>query len=158
MLVGSGVILTVPALRARFGIAPESPSAYSPGQLIDLPTHFYREARYTVIIFARASCPACERAKPFLTRLVNAAHVDKDADVRLIMSSTGARELAEFAAAIGIRVSAATEKPANIRLHSVPTVVVVDQDGTVVLAHEGVPDPEQEAGFMRALISVAASR
>ena len=46
------------------------PAAYAVGDVIDTPAAWHAASSHTLVLFARASCGACEKAAPFLKGLV----------------------------------------------------------------------------------------
>lgn len=94
------------------------------------------------MIFARASCTACERAQPFLKALV-ASLGDKAAAV--MAHPPGAPdEDAQFARSLGITDDHIVVVGPNLRVKSTPTLVLVDQRGTILHAWEGVGKDEYQ--------------
>ena len=68
------VTLTVawPRVASAIGIrwaAPKS-AAYRVNDRIDVPPDWYQSSGYTLVLFARSSCSACQAAHPFLQKLV----------------------------------------------------------------------------------------
>jgi hypothetical protein len=155
IIAGSVAILMVPSLRARLGFRPEGPSVYVAGELIDVPSSAYSAAPHTILIFARGNCPACQKAKPFLAALVADAGKNQSVEVRLFMSGTEELEIGLYAAEIGVPASAAHVTPAQSRLRSVPTIVLVDRTGLIAFAREGIPETTSgQEEILRAMRSI----
>ncbi len=95
------------------------------------------------IVFARASCGACEKAQPYLqaarrVRLRAARPSSSPA------APTRARQDAEFARAMGISDTGFKLVPAGLRVRATPTLVLVDRQGRILAAWEGVGPPEKQ--------------
>ena len=131
------VLLFVQARRA--GDASAVAPAYAVGDSVDLPRSMYDASPYTLVVFARSSCAGCQNAKPFLSRLT--AQVGAAPDVRALLVTGGRDQPAEvsFASEIGLSAGAVAASPPGIRLHSVPTLLLVDREGTIRYAIEGIP-------------------
>ena len=64
------VALTMPSVRQSLGITPPAPApSYAVGDTIDVPSEIFSSAPNTLLLFFRSDCGACERMKPFLSKL-----------------------------------------------------------------------------------------
>ena len=147
-----------PTLRAHLGLdALHSPSPYQRGQYVDVPDVLYKDARLTVIVFARSSCPGCQAAKPFLTRLAHVTKTSGDYRMVLLTPTPIVDQERQFAADIGIASDALVSAARlSLRVRAVPTIVVSDSRGRVVYALEGIPNEEQQSAVLR-LFSVSGT-
>ena len=60
-----------PRVATALGVKPAPPPpAYAAGERVDVPAAWYARRPKTLIVFARASCGACQKAQPFLKTLV----------------------------------------------------------------------------------------
>ena len=65
-LVGTAGVIAWPRVTHALGIkAKPAPMPYLPGGAIDTPADWHASAPYTLVVFARASCGACEKARPY---------------------------------------------------------------------------------------------
>jgi hypothetical protein len=160
LLVGGTLLaLALPGVRSWFFSTASGAPAYIEGALVDVPASLYEHSQRTLIIFARSSCGSCQRAKPFLVRLVSEVQDDRGWAVRML--TTGQDELAdlEYAREIGLERSAVTRAPPGLRLSSVPTVVLVDGTGVILFSQEGRPEsPLGEEDVTRAVIAAGRLR
>jgi peroxiredoxin len=139
-----------PRVAAAFGTKPAPrPPAYAMGETVDVPAAWYSSADTTLILFARASCGACETAKPFLTKLVG------------VMNSRGAAYMAhpqgtdvedtQFATSLGVKTDRVVVVPAGVKVHATPTVLLVNRQGKIVGAWEGVGKEDKQAAILAAI-------
>src|SRR5262245_46465866 len=72
LLLGATVVAVAwPRITHTLGVKPAVRElAYTTGQTIDVPSDWYQSSPYTVVLFARASCGACQNAQPFFKQLV----------------------------------------------------------------------------------------
>jgi peroxiredoxin len=119
---------------------------------IEIPAAWRSQADYTLIVFGRESCPACAASAKFNKELAAAAEAR---GVRVVAASTGsAEDPKSFAASIGVAPDHALRaSPAPKRLHSVPAIVIVNRDGTILRKTDGVQSIAQQ----RALLDFVAA-
>jgi thiol-disulfide isomerase/thioredoxin len=123
--------------------SPASAPAYVAGTRIDTPAAWHEASPYTLVLFAQASCGACQRAQPFLRQLV-ARFADR---APVVYVTPGANRDDEFAFGQSLGLPDATIRwaPVDIRARVTPTLVLVDRTGTILHAWEGVPPADQPA-------------
>ena len=111
-------------------------AAYLPGQQVDLPASVYNGARRTLVIIGRAGCSACQRAAPEYARLARYLKTSGH-DVRtvLVTAVTDLDRERGFAEQLGVSAHHLADLSA-LRVRVVPTVLVLDSHGTVLLAQE----------------------
>jgi hypothetical protein len=138
MVVATAGYIVWPQIASKMGIhaatAPD-PAPYVTGQTVDVPAAWYADTPHTLIVFARASCAACEKAQPFLKEIVG------------LMSGHGAVVMAhpagapeadqKFASGLGITGDHVMVATPGLRVRATPTVVLVDRQGRIVDAWEG---------------------
>ncbi len=125
------------------------PPAYLAGQTIDTPAEWYSASDCTLVVFARASCGACQQAEPFLKQLV--AEVGDNTTVVLGTTGKEPQEEAGFGRAIGLDDASVKVVPDGVRVRATPTLVLVDRQGQVLAAWEGV-GPERKQLEIRAKV------
>lgn len=131
--------------------APPSPPAYEVGSVIDTPGDWHAGAPVTLVLFAQASCGACQRARPFLAQLVS--EFGERTPVVMVSPGPDQGQEAAFAGTLGISPSAVRPAPAGIRARVTPTLVLVNREGTVLHVWEGVP-PARHAAILEAVRTV----
>ena len=141
-----------PRVANALGLEPPRPApAYAAGATIDTPAAWHGRTPVTLVIFARASCGACQKAEPFLTSLV--ADLRGRADVVVVGGPQSMTEDAAFAGAIGVDPASVHPAPAGIRVRATPTLVLVDRAGTVLHAWEGIGPVEKQAVISQAIVT-----
>jgi hypothetical protein len=141
-VAATGVAIAVPQLRERLK-TPEAP-AYVVGQHVDLPASVYGGSPYTLLILARSNCGACQRAAPLFAALIADLKSRSDIGVRLVTRRVRSDEL-RYAAAIGLdEANVVLTDLTSLRVERVPTLLLVDRGGRVLLAHEGAPASSTE--------------
>lgn len=152
LLLGVTVVaVSWPRLTTSLGVKPAAREmAYRTGQAIDVPADWYRQSPYTVVLFARASCGACQQAQPFLAQLV--AGLKGRASVVLAGSSDVERDDdVTYGTALGLKASAILIAPDGLKVRATPTLVLVNQRGEILGAWEGVGPPEQQTTIAKAI-------
>jgi peroxiredoxin len=129
----------------------KSAPAYAAGQTVDVPTQWYTSAPYTLVIFARASCGACEKAQPFLAELVQ--HVEGRSDVVMAGPADTHAEDTQYARSLGVPDGRVQVVPANARVRATPTLVLVNREGMILEAWEGVGSSDHQAEIVKAVDS-----
>jgi thiol-disulfide isomerase/thioredoxin len=154
----TAVALAMPSVRSTFGLGPAAPKrSYLAGQVMDLPPEIVQQAPHTVAIFFRPDCGACERLKPFLTRL--AARSQNAVRVVAITSVANPADAQAFARQIGLDQShLITMDLKGLRLTRVPPVVVLDRAGTIQTAVEGLPSSQEEEDLIRIVTALSQGR
>lgn len=136
------------ALGADPAPAPVAP-IYAAGETIDTPAAWYSNSPHTLILFARKSCAACDKAQPFIKALVES--VQGRAAVVMGHPSGAEADDRAYAKAIGIPESATFVTPAGLKVRATPTLVLVDRQGRVLHAWEGVGKAEKQAQITAAI-------
>jgi thiol-disulfide isomerase/thioredoxin len=145
-----------PRVQHAFGLkAAPAPAAYRAGQTIDVPADWYQAAPYTVVVFARSSCSACQQAQPFLQQLV--ASVKGRGEVVLGTPGMEREEDLRYGLQLGLDASQARVVPPGLRVKATPTLVIVNRRGEILGAWEGVGPPEQQAKISQAITAAMAS-
>jgi peroxiredoxin len=149
MLVATAGTIAWPRLAATLGATPDVVLPYETGTLIDVPAAWYQGGPETLIVFARATCAACEKAQPFLKDLVG--RMSTRGRVVMAHPPGAPDEDRKFGQDLGIsrdRIHMTLEK---LRVRATPTLVLVNGDGRVVRAWEGVGDEAQQATILAAI-------
>jgi len=122
---------------------PPQPPAYLASELIDVPASWYNDAPKTLVLFARASCGACDKAKPFLASLVTGLR----GQVKAVMAHPAGAEADDlaFARSVGIPDNQVQKVTAHLRVKATPTIVLVNQQGTILAAWEGAGSEARQA-------------
>lgn len=123
--------------------APPPPPAYEVGSVIDTPGDWHVGTPFTLVLFAQASCGACQRARPFLAEVV----AEFSGRIPVVFVSPGADDGQEaaFAGTLGLEPSAVRRAPAGLRARVTPTLVLVNREGTILHVWEGLPPANQPA-------------
>ena len=153
VFLGTVATLFVPPVRG-WVTAPERKPAYVVGDKVDLPDSYYSKADRTLVIFARSSCAGCQRAKPLLKK---AAGAGKNTDRSRVLLTAGSDLAAEarYAGEVGLEPWEFQRAPDGLRVDSVPTLLIVDREGTILLSREGIVwSPEVEKAVLREVSAV----
>jgi peroxiredoxin len=168
LAIGTSIVLLVifaatlgtlawPRLMGALGAAPAAPEpAYLAGTTIDTPTEWYQGASHTLLLFARASCTACRAAQPFFKRLID--DIGATARVVLVTSAGEADEDARYARELGLQDHAIRTAVPGLNVRVTPTLVLVNRQGTIIQAWEGVGPADKQAEITTSLTSQLASR
>ena len=152
LLMGvTAVVVAWPRLTHTLGVRPTvaREPAYRTGQMIDVPAEWYRSSPYTVVLFARASCGACQQAQPFFKQLVTG--LKGRAAVVLAGSDAEQDDDATFARALGLKAPSIQIAPDGLKVRATPTLVLINQRGEILGAWEGVGPPEQQTVIAKAI-------
>ena len=150
--------MAMPSVRSSFGLgpAPAKPS-YVAGQVIDLSADVVGQAPHTLVILFRSDCGACERMKPYLTRLA-ARNGPATLRVVAVTGVANSPDSVAFAKAIGIDESRlVTMDLTTLRAQRVPTIILVDRAGRIEAALEGIPSAQDEETLLRRVTSLSQS-
>lgn len=103
---------------------------------VAIPPEWRSQSDYTLIIFGRESCSACQASAAFHKELAAAAEAH---GIRTIAALTDRSENpSQFAASIGIAPDHALRaNPAPEHLKTVPTVIIVNRTGEVLKQTQG---------------------
>ena len=144
VLLGTAAALARPGLGARLGWAKPGAASYAVGTYVDLEPAFY-QGKTTVVLFSRANCEACRRSKATLAAIVADVAKRSDVQVTFVTPTTSDQEETDFARDIGVPPSRHLAIDlSTLRLKHVPALVLVDERGTVILAHDGVGIAERQ--------------
>lgn len=155
--VGLALMLTAtlgyiawPRVADAIGVKPAAvPPVYVSGEQVDVPDAWYRDADTTLIVFARASCAACQNAQPFLTQLVGTMH---GRGAALMAHPPGAdKDDRQFAGRLGVADDHIVVVTAGLKVRSTPTLVLVNRQGRILGAWEGVGKETQQAAILKAV-------
>ena len=136
MVVATAGYIVWPQIAAKIGVrAAPAPAPYMAGQQVDVPAAWYADAPHTLILFARASCAACEKAQPFLKEFVGLMNGHGAAMMTHPEGPAGDDE--KFANGLGISDDHVMVTPPGLRVRFTPTIVLVDRQGRIVDAWEG---------------------
>jgi thioredoxin-related protein len=157
IFAGTLGVLAWPRLTGALGVAPApAEPAYHAGAVIDTPAEWYQAAPYTLLLFARASCSACQAAQPFFKRLVD--NIGATVRVVLVTSAGEADEDAQYARGLGLQAHSIRTAIPGLSVRVTPTLVLVDRQGTILNAWEGVGPVEKQTEIAETLTSRLASR
>jgi hypothetical protein len=151
VLVTAAALFSRPAmtwLRAKLGWAPAAAAtAYTVGEPSGVPVAWHIDTPYTLILFARSTCAACERSKPLHQRLITDNASRADLRVMLATPDPLAREL-DYGRALGLADARVIhiETP-TVKVKTVPTLLLVNRYGVVVATREGVLDDAEQLLF-----------
>ena len=149
-LAASALVVAWPRVTHALGIKPKPPAAaYSAGDRVDVPADWYRSSPRTLVLFARASCGACEKAQPFLKDL--ATRISGKSAFVVAGGVETKEEDATFARSLGATESSIKTTPPGVRVRATPTLVLVDDRGIVLDAWEGVGPAEKQGAIVKAI-------
>src|SRR5262245_23715517 len=151
LLLGATVVAVAwPRITHTLGVKPPAREiAYKTGQTIDVPSDWYQSSPYTVVLFARASCGACQNAQPFFKQLVSG--LKGRATVVLAGGELEREDDAQYGRALGLKDAAIRVAPAGLKVRATPTLVLINQRGEILGAWEGVGPPEQQTTIAKAI-------
>jgi len=153
ILLVTAMTVAWPRVTNALGMRPKPAQlAYRTGQTIDTPADWYQTSPYTLVVFARASCGACQQAQPFLKQLVS----DLGAKGSVVLGSTGKEPAEElgYGRTIGLDDTAVKVAPEGLRVRYTPTLVLVDQQGNVLASWEGVGPSTKQAQIVKTIQSI----
>ena len=152
ILLVTAMMVAWPRVTNALGMRRAAEPAYRAGQTIDTPADWYSSSSYTLVVFARASCGACQTAKPFLKQVV----ADLGSRSAIVLGTTGKEPKEElgYGQSIGLADSSVKIAPAGLRVRATPTLVLVNGQGQVLAAWEGVGPDKQQQQIKQALNSL----
>lgn len=118
-----------------------------PRDAIELPADWYAGSDYTLVIFGRPGCDACDASAGFHRDI---ATLGTSKGMRVIAAATS-REAApsDFAASMGLPADhGAMAVPAPAHLTVVPTIVIVDRRGKTLTRKEGALSIDDQRALM----------
>jgi len=150
MLAATLLYIGWPRVSSYFGATPTAaPAVYAAGDRVDVPAAWYAQAPHTLIVFARASCTACERAQPFLKSVV--ARMDGKGAAVMAHPAGAPADDQTFARSLGVADDHIFLTTPGLRVRATPTMVLVDRQGKVLGAWEGAGKPERQAAILKAV-------
>ena len=130
-----------PRFRQLLGFPSES-AAYWVGDQVDVPPETYEGTPYSLIVFARASCAACQAARPMLAGLIENVRDDADLRIVVLMPSDSPAEGLEYTRGLGLPESSFLPRALReFKVRAVPTALLVDHRGRILAVAEGLGDP-----------------
>ena len=131
------IALALPAFFERFRDQPTP--AYAVGDLIDLNPALYRSSHRTVFMFSRFSCSACQASQRVMADIVADVAKHPDARVVLVVADSSPDEERSFAGKLGLEPSQIHQTDLRtLRVRQVPTMVLADRAGRILMAREGL--------------------
>jgi len=153
MLTATVVYIGWPRVISALGIKPAAARpaapAYVAGQQIDVPSAWYAGAPQTLIVFARASCAACERAQPFLKTLVG--RMQGRGGAMMAHPAGAEQDDRNFARSLGVADDRVLITPAGLRVKATPTIVLVNAQGVIINAWEGAAKSDVQAEMLQTI-------
>jgi hypothetical protein len=145
------VAIAIPSVRNHLGLAAVAEPTYAVGQRVDLPAAAYASAPYTLILFARSSCSACQKSADVLRELFLRAN--RSGLALTIVDGTSSRvDDVGFVSDIGgSDAKLVSLDLTRLRLKRVPTLLLVDKTGRVIVTHEGLVQPKDELQFVQGM-------
>jgi thiol-disulfide isomerase/thioredoxin len=143
-VVATLLVVLWPRVTRAIGMEPKAPPpAYSAGTTIDTPADWYAHEKVTLVLFARNSCGACQKAAPYLKTL--AATVTSSGG-HVVFASTGNEPADDlrFAQTMGLEPVSVKVTPKGLRVRATPTLVLVNARGEILSAWEGVGDDKKQ--------------
>lgn len=159
VVTASALVVTVPALRHRWGQSPPPGPTYVVGDRIDLPETIHESSPLTLLLFTRAGCGACQAAKSAFARLVVGLRDRPSVRTLMIVREGSEPEEREYLRAIGLDENRLVGVDfRNLRLRRVPTMVLVDRRGEVRYSLEGAPTALNQEELVRIAASLDVVR
>jgi peroxiredoxin len=152
ILLVTAMMVAWPRVTNALGMRHAPEPAYRAGQTIDTPADWYSSSSYTLVVFARASCGACQTAQPFLKQLV----ADLGSRSAVVLGTTGKepKEEVGYGESLGLAGEAVKIVPAGVRVRATPTLVLVNAQGQVLAAWEGVGPESKQAQIRQTVASL----
>ena len=152
MLAATVVYIGWPRVTSALGMKPAPPppvpAAYAAGQQVDVPAAWYADAPHTLIVFARASCAACEKAQPFLKMLVS--RMDGKGGAVMAHPPGALAQDQTYGRSLGVAQERVLTTVPGLRVKATPTIILVDRHGTIVSAWEGAR-PDRQADILKTI-------
>lgn len=144
LVAGTSAAIAFPRFRQLLGFPSDSPG-YRVGDVVDVPPAAYERTSHSLIVFARASCAACQAARPVLAELVEKVKDDASLRVVLVMPAVNPSESLEYVRGLGLPESSfIPRQQREFKVRAIPTAVLVDQRGRILAVAEGLGDPFHE--------------
>lgn len=147
-LVATAGYIAWPRVAAAMGVKPAAAPAYAAGEQVDVPAAWYNGADTTLIVFARASCAACEKAQPFLAQMV--ARMQGHGAAVMAHPPGMDEDDRQFARRLGIADNHIHVVGSALKVRATPTMLIVNRQGRILNAWEGAR-PEHQAAMLTAV-------
>ena len=132
------------------GWLPSSRAPYVVGELIDVPAAVYRQTPFTIVLFARSNCGACESAVPFHQSLVTLVAGRPNARMVLVSPIADRAREVTYAGTLGLADAAVIPWPTPApRVRAAPTLVVVNDRGVILAVWEGAGTEDEQRERMK---------
>jgi thiol-disulfide isomerase/thioredoxin len=158
LVVVTVVSLAAPSVHEQLGFGSAAVPSYAVGQHLDLPATAYGSSPRTLVVFASSECVGCRITAPFFRTIAERLR-GGGLQMRVVMDApTEARrkQALEYVASTGLDATALEAVALETtRIKRVPTLVLVDQSGTVLSDWEP-PLPQEE--IFRTLLAVQSAR
>ncbi len=136
-LAATVLALAVPGLSDQLR-GDRQPVAYTVGDRLDLDPATFTSSARTLFLFSQFSCGACQASKPTMAAMVADLAERPDTQVFLVVPDAVPEEERLFATELGLAPSRILRTDLRrLRLRQVPTVVMADDSGKILLAREG---------------------
>ena len=136
-LAATVLALAVPGLSDELR-GDREPVAYTVGDRLDLDPATFTSSARTLFLFSQFSCGACQASKPTMAAMVADLANRPDTHVVLVVPDAVPEEERLFAQELGLNPSRIWRTDLRrLRLRQVPTVVLADDSGKILLAREG---------------------
>lgn len=144
-----------PQLRQLLGFGSQALS-YEVGQRVDVSPDLYGGAPYTVLLFARANCRACQNAKPMLAKLMAQLSGSDRVAIRVLAPAQSPDEQIDYIRTLGLsEESLVLVNFRDYRIRGIPTLLLVRGNGEILRISQGTG--ESLAGFATEVASVSGS-
>ncbi len=155
--LAAAVALSVsPSLRQRMGLTPAPPPpAYVVGERIDVDPQLYANTPHTLLVFARSTCPACQKSQAAYAEFVRLAALARIPAKLVTTELTRDPEVA-FASTMGIPEEGVVQTPPKtLRVTRVPLLILIDSTGVIQHLWPSIPDESQKADILETLRGLA---
>ena len=139
-------------------VPPNGTSAeYPVGSMLDLDPSAFAGSPYTLVIFGRSSCAACQSAVGSITDLGD--QIRSRHDIRLILATEFPDLPSEqaYARSLGLERSRVIRIDRPIKLRSVPTLALVNPSGRILFSQAGFGSTGQDRERLRAEVTAATA-
>jgi hypothetical protein len=148
-LAATVIALALPSFSPRFRTTSVS-RGYADGDSIDLGPATYNTNPRTVFFFTRFSCGACEASKPVMAGIVADLTKRPGVQITLVTPEALPEEEELFALELGIVPSRIHRTDLRrLRLRLVPTMVLADRSGRILMVREGRLTESDRADVLR---------
>lgn len=158
-LAGTMALVVSPSLRTSVGVGPAAePPPYAAGDRVDIETAAFASSPISLILFARSTCPACQRSSDFYRQVV-AEGKTRGVPAVLVTPSNDAEAERVYADSLGIAGTQVYQAlPGSIKLRAVPALMVVEASGLIRHVWFGAPDAATQSAILAAVTGLEAAR